>query len=54
MRGAIPQLPQYVFTTWCLIKQEVRLHDVECIQFYVALNVTTLPSDGDFGLVSEF
>jgi hypothetical protein len=27
-RGAILPLPQYVFMTWCLIKQEMPLHDV--------------------------
>jgi hypothetical protein len=30
MCGAIPLLPKYVFMAWCLIKQEIRLHDVLC------------------------
>jgi hypothetical protein len=25
MRGAVPQFPQYGFTTWCLTKQDIRL-----------------------------
>jgi hypothetical protein len=28
MRGAILSLPQYVFMVWCLVKQEISLHDV--------------------------
>jgi len=28
MRGATPPLPQHVFRSWCLIKQEKRLHCV--------------------------
>jgi len=32
MIGATPPLPQYVYTTWCLIKQETGLHVVQLSQ----------------------
>jgi len=28
VRAAMPPLPQHVFTTWCLIKQQILLHGV--------------------------
>jgi hypothetical protein len=28
MHEAEPPLPQYVFTSWSVVKQEIRLHDV--------------------------
>jgi len=27
MRGDVPPLPQYVIMVWCLLTQQIRLHD---------------------------
>jgi hypothetical protein len=40
MRGFISPLPQYVFMTWCLTKQWIRLHGVVLIKYRDNFNFT--------------
>jgi hypothetical protein len=44
-RGAIPSLSQYVFMAWCLIKQELHLHDMLLVKHREKFTFTILKFD---------